>query len=63
MLGALDIEVLRLVRLAIGSLQLGNLEKGRYRALTADEKRAVDDAMKVNSGIRRPKLQHRSPLL
>jgi 23S rRNA pseudouridine2605 synthase len=50
MLATLDIEVLRLVRVAIGSLQLGNLEKGSYRALTADEKLALDHAM-MNSVI------------
>jgi 23S rRNA pseudouridine2605 synthase len=50
MLATLDIEVLRLVRVAIGSLQLGNLGKGSYRAVTADEKLALDHAM-MNSVI------------
>ena len=45
MLAALDIEVLRLVRVAIGPLQLGNLAKGKYRVLTADEKRSLDRAI------------------
>jgi 23S rRNA pseudouridine2605 synthase len=37
MLEALDIEVLRLVRVSIGGLALGALEKGAVRALTEDE--------------------------
>jgi 23S rRNA pseudouridine2605 synthase len=45
MLAALDVEVLRLVRVAIGPIKLGNLAKGTYRELTAGEKRALDRAM------------------
>ena len=37
LLGAFDVEVLRLVRVAIGALQLGDLAKGKARHLTADE--------------------------
>jgi 23S rRNA pseudouridine2605 synthase len=37
LLGALDVEVLRLVRIAIGPLVLGNLAKGKFRLLTATE--------------------------
>ena len=37
MLAALDIGVLRLIRVAIGSLQLGELPKGQWRELTAEE--------------------------
>ncbi|RWM06805.1 MAG: rRNA pseudouridine synthase [Mesorhizobium sp.] len=37
LLGASDIEVLRLVRVAIGALQLGDLAKGKARHLTAEE--------------------------
>ncbi|RWK01335.1 pseudouridine synthase [Mesorhizobium sp.] len=37
LLGAFDIEVLRLMRVAIGSLQLGDLAKGKARHLTAEE--------------------------
>lgn len=37
LLGAFDIEVLRLVRVAIGRLQLGDLAKGKARHLTAEE--------------------------
>jgi 23S rRNA pseudouridine2605 synthase len=48
MLEALGIEVLRLVRVAIGPLFLGQLEKGQYRSLTGDEKRALDAAISRN---------------
>jgi 23S rRNA pseudouridine2605 synthase len=37
LLAEFDIGVLRLVRVAIGSLLLGTLPKGQWRALTADE--------------------------
>ncbi|MBZ9883798.1 rRNA pseudouridine synthase [Mesorhizobium sp. CA10] len=37
LLAAFDIEVLRLVRVAIGRLQLGELAKGKARHLTAEE--------------------------
>ncbi|MGX9142047.1 pseudouridine synthase [Mesorhizobium sp. 128a] len=37
LLGAFDIEVLRLVRVAIGGLQLGELAKGKARHLTSAE--------------------------
>jgi 23S rRNA pseudouridine2605 synthase len=39
MFSALGIEVLRLIRVAIGSLQLGDLPKGATRELTRDEVR------------------------
>ena len=45
MLGTLGIEVLRLVRVAIGPLALGDLAKGTTRALTPAEKDLVDEAM------------------
>ena len=45
MLAGIGIEVLRLVRIAIGPLQLGNLPKGTHRALTADERRLLNHAM------------------
>lgn len=41
LLGSLDIGVLRLVRVAIGGLQLGNLPKGRWRELTNEEVAAL----------------------
>ncbi len=37
LLAGFDIHVLRLVRVAIGALQLGELPKGQWRELTADE--------------------------
>lgn len=41
LLAALDIGVLRLVRVAIGGLELGDLPKGQWRRLDADEARAL----------------------
>jgi 23S rRNA pseudouridine2605 synthase len=38
----LGVQVLRLVRVAIGSLELGLLTKGEARALTAEEKMRID---------------------
>ena len=45
MLEALKIEVLRLVRVAIGPLALGDLRKGATRPLEREEKQALDRAM------------------
>ncbi len=45
MLAALGVEVLRLVRVAIGPLQLGTLAKGTHRPLTREEKLSLDIAM------------------
>jgi 23S rRNA pseudouridine2605 synthase len=45
MLEHLKIEVLRLVRVAIGPLTLGDLPKGAPRALSPEEKQALDRAM------------------
>lgn len=47
MLGAFEIEVLRLVRVAIGPLQLGELAKGEHRSLRPEEKRALDRALEI----------------
>jgi 23S rRNA pseudouridine2605 synthase len=44
-LAILGVDVLRLVRVAIGPLQLGKLAKGTYRALSAEEKRRLDRAI------------------
>jgi 23S rRNA pseudouridine2605 synthase len=41
----LGIEVLRLIRVAIGPLWLGDLAKGSFRLLTAAEKQDVDGAL------------------
>jgi 23S rRNA pseudouridine2605 synthase len=45
MLEALGVEVLRLVRVAIGPLALGELAKGASRPLTPAEKAALDQAL------------------
>ena len=45
MLEALGIEVLRLVRVAIGDLKLGDLPKGGVRPLTPDEKQMLDGSL------------------
>jgi 23S rRNA pseudouridine2605 synthase len=41
------IEVLRLVRVAMGPLELGVLKKGDTRPLTQEEKRALDNATRI----------------
>lgn len=41
---ALGVEVLRLVRVAIGPVELGELRKGQSRRLTPEEKAALDHA-------------------
>lgn len=61
MLEHLEIEVLRLIRVAIGSIALGQLAKGQSRALTTAEKVALDAALKNSPsrnslvGMTRPK--------
>ena len=45
MLEALDVSVLRLVRVSIGLLELGDLKKGEYRHLTVAERNAVRRAI------------------
>jgi len=49
MMEEMGVEVLRLVRVAIGPLQLGGLAKGEHRILTADEKRMLDRATRGRS--------------
>jgi len=44
----LGIEVLRLIRVAIGPLALGQLVKGKSRVLATTEKLALDRAMKIS---------------
>jgi 23S rRNA pseudouridine2605 synthase len=46
MLEHLGFQVLRLVRVAIGPLQLGTLPKGSHRFLSDSEKRALDAALR-----------------
>jgi 23S rRNA pseudouridine2605 synthase len=53
MLEQLEVEVLRLVRVAIGPLTLGDLTKGASRRLTAEEKSAIDAAMSASAGSRK----------
>ena len=45
LLEALGVRVLRLVRVKIGPLELGDLKKGAVRRLTAEEKKAIDRSL------------------
>ncbi len=45
LLGAFEMRVLRLIRVSIGPLELGDLKKGQARPLTAKEKQSVDRAL------------------
>jgi 23S rRNA pseudouridine2605 synthase len=45
LLEALDVQVLRLVRVAVGPLELGDLKKGEVRELALRERQAVDRAL------------------
>jgi 23S rRNA pseudouridine2605 synthase len=56
MLEALGIEVLRLMRVAIGGLQLGELPKGAHRSLTPQEKQGLDHAVRKSPTKRATKL-------
>jgi 23S rRNA pseudouridine2605 synthase len=47
MLEASGVEILRLIRVTIGPLQLGALAKGQARALSRPEKAAMDQALRV----------------
>ncbi len=46
MVEAMGVDVLRLVRVAIGPLLLGDLAKGEHRVLSGDEKRSLDRCMR-----------------
>lgn len=61
MLAALGVEVLRLVRVAVGPLELGDLKKGEVRRLTAEEKETMDRAL-AESGKRPQKHNRRVPI-
>ena len=61
MMEVVGVEVLRLVRVAIGPLQLGTLAKGTLRPLTAEEKRALDQAMLAAGGTHNNKGSRRKP--
>jgi 23S rRNA pseudouridine2605 synthase len=55
MLEAFGVEALRLVRVAIGPLQLGELRKGEVRALTPEEKYSLQRSMeRVAPQLHRP---------
>jgi len=45
LLEALEVRVLRLVRVSVGPLDLGDLKKGSTRRLTPEEKKAIDRAL------------------
>jgi 23S rRNA pseudouridine2605 synthase len=49
MMKVLGVEVLRLLRVAIGPLALGDLAKGAYRHLSTSEKTSLDRAMARNA--------------
>ena len=49
MLEHLELEVLRLIRVSIGPLALGDLAKGETRVIRKEEKQALDRAMKAAS--------------
>jgi 23S rRNA pseudouridine2605 synthase len=51
LLEKLNVEVLRLLRVAIGPLILGDLEKGAVRSLTPAEKHSLDQAMGKTPGV------------
>lgn len=48
MMESMGVAVLRLIRVAIGPLQLGDLAKGEHHVLTAEEKRVLDRALRGN---------------
>jgi 23S rRNA pseudouridine2605 synthase len=56
MLETLGIEVLRLIRVAIGPLALGDLAKAAVRRLTTDEKLTLDRAIQQNAKNIMPRL-------
>ena len=45
LLEALGVQVLRLIRISIGPLALGELKKGTVRSLTTAEKQAIDQSL------------------
>jgi 23S rRNA pseudouridine2605 synthase len=47
LLEALQVRVLRLVRVSVGPLELGDLKKGSTRRLTAKEKKAIERALQA----------------
>jgi 23S rRNA pseudouridine2605 synthase len=59
MLQALAVEVLRLIRIAIGPLQIGKLAKGDFRILTPEEKLSLDRMMKTSGTTETPAAKRR----
>jgi 23S rRNA pseudouridine2605 synthase len=55
MMETLGVEVLRLIRVAIGPLELGTLAKGAYRHLRRDEKQSIDRAMTAKQRKSQPR--------
>jgi len=51
LLETLEVQVLRLVRVSIGPLELGDLKKGAARRLTAEEKKAIDQALRPQQPV------------
>jgi len=47
LLEAQEVRVLRLVRVSIGPLELGDLKKGSVRRLTEEEKKSIDRTLRV----------------
>ncbi len=58
-LESLGVEVLRLVRVAVGPLQLGDLPKGGTRLLTSAEKLAIDRALNRSVSRARRRIQEK----
>ncbi|MEO6927355.1 MAG: pseudouridine synthase [Rhodanobacter sp.] len=52
LLATLGFDVMRLIRVAVGPLQLGELGKGQWRRLSADEVRALAPASALRSAVR-----------
>jgi 23S rRNA pseudouridine2605 synthase len=61
MLQAMGVEVLRLVRVAVGPLELGRLLKGAYRPLTIEEKQRLDHAARKSQTTEATKFHERGP--
>jgi 23S rRNA pseudouridine2605 synthase len=60
MLSGCGVEVLRLVRVALGPLMLGELAKGASRRLSNGEKQRLDAAMKASHTSRGPRKEDRN---
>jgi 23S rRNA pseudouridine2605 synthase len=53
MFAALEMDVLRLVRVAIGPVVLGNIPKGKWRELTAQEREALKVRTSAKTNLRK----------